>query len=76
MPRPVKLERRRPWLLIGGVSVVVLFAALLGISSLMRGQVSVPLTPTRVTFNGIAVNGRTLGDPNAPIALVVFSDFQ
>ncbi len=74
--RPVKKQKRGlpTWVIIAGAAVVVLIVLGIAIGTLN----SAPPTPvaTSITSGGIPSQGRTLGNANAPITLVDYSDFQ
>lgn len=59
------------WVIAVGIGVVVVIAAA-GLFMLQTPSASAP--PATVT--GLTSSGRTLGDPNAKLELIEFSDFQ
>ena len=71
-PRPL-LGRltRGPWLLaIVVLGAVGAFAAILAVSLLTQGDNTIE------RLEGIPVEGRTRGDPDAPVTIIEFADFQ
>lgn len=75
---PQRKERSSvpPWLIVGGLALFVVLAGVVGADFLSKSQPSPASAITAVTERGLTANGKTLGDSNAPIAVVEFSDFQ
>lgn len=71
---PSRKNRGRwpPWLVVTAIAVVVVGAFTVGADFWAKVQ-SPPVGPSP---SGLAVNGRTKGDPKAPIAFIEYSDFQ
>lgn len=65
-----------PWVIFVGVIIVVVVVALAVTQILGNSQSPAPTTAPSSVVGGITRNGRTEGDPNAPIKLVEYSDFQ
>lgn len=65
-------QTRRIYIIIGIVVVAVGIAAIMIIPSLLPAGPIVQITPTPQPM----AEGRSLGDPNAPVKVEVFSDFQ
>jgi hypothetical protein len=66
-------KRRQRLFLIGGVGAALAIAAVLILVSQFTGgskDFTLAAAPT------VPANGRVLGDPNAPIKIVEFGDFQ
>lgn len=63
---------RRLYIIIGVAVVAVVIAAIMIIPSLLPAGPIVKITPTPEPM----ADGRALGDPNAPVKVEVFSDFQ
>lgn len=79
-PRRVAPEKKKQaglpsWILVAAAAVIVLVVVAIGADFIAKSQPSLPL-PTTVSSAGIIRSGRTEGDPNAPLSLVEFSDFQ
>lgn len=79
-PRRVAPEKKKQaglpsWILVAAAAVIVLVVVAIGADFVIKSQPSLPL-PTTVSSAGIIRSGRTEGDPNAPLSLVEFSDFQ
>lgn len=64
-------ERRRSWLSIGAVAAAALFvvAAFVGMQAMTAGGTTVPAPVA-------SAEGRTLGDPDAPVTIIEYADFQ
>lgn len=73
-----RAARRRRQLLIGGVVVVAVLAAvvLIYLNRPKAEQATAPVQPATGHFTGIPQNGRVLGNPNAPVLLVEWGDYQ
>lgn len=71
IPEKKKQGRLPPWVIFGAVAIVAVIGVL-GISQIM----STVLTPAVAPVSNLTATGRTLGDANAPVKLVEFSDFQ
>ena len=76
---PTKKEKQRSglpiWVIIGAAAVVVLIGIALVVVGMGGSQTPTPVA-TSVSGSGIPQQGRILGDQNAPITLVDYSDFQ
>ncbi len=64
------------WLALAGLAAIILLVALVGVDFWRKSQPAPAPSTSGILVNGIAANGRTLGDPNASIAMVEYSDFQ
>ncbi len=64
------------WVIIAGVIIVVV-VAVLAVTQILDNikPAAQAASPTSVV-GGVIRNGRSEGDPNAPIKLVEYSDFQ
>ncbi len=74
MPEKKKQTGLPSWILIAAAAVIVVVAIAIGADFIGKAQPA-PV-PTTVSSAGIVRSGRTEGDPNAPLTLVEFSDFQ
>ncbi len=74
MPEKKKQTGLPSWILIAAAAVIVVVAIAIGADFISKAQPA-PV-PTTVSSAGIVRSGRTEGDPNAPLTLVEFSDFQ
>ncbi len=73
---PVRKQRGLPaWAVVGAVAIVLIVVLVVGIDFVAKTQVKAPI-PASASAGDIPRSGRTEGDPNAPIELVVFSDYQ
>jgi len=70
--RQQKQRRQRLYIVLGGVAVVAVIAALLIIPSLLPAGDVIAITPHERPM----VDGKALGDPTAPVTIEVFEDFQ
>jgi len=62
------------WVFEAGIAVVIVIAVLvaLAVTVLFNQPTSVP----PVTVSGLTSKSRTMGDPNAKLEMIEFSDFQ
>ncbi len=58
-----------------GIAIALVIVAGFGLYLIQSGSVS-QSTPPPVTRSAIASSGRTMGDPNAKLELIEYSDFQ
>ncbi len=70
--RRQKQRKQRLYIILGVVGVAVIIAALLIIPSLLPAGDIVTITPHERPM----ADGRTMGDPNAPVTIEVYEDFQ
>ena len=70
--RQRKQRKQRLYIILGVVGVAVIIAALLIIPSLRPVGDIVTITPHERPM----VDGRAMGDPNAPVTIEVYEDFQ
>jgi protein-disulfide isomerase len=70
--RKQKQRKQRLYIVLGVVGVAAIFAAILIILSILPAGEFVTITPHERPM----VDGRALGDPNAPVTIEVYEDFQ
>ncbi len=70
--RQRRQRKQRLYIILGIVGVAVIIAALLIIPSLQPAGDIVTITPHERPM----VDGRAMGDPNAPVTIEVYEDFQ
>ena len=70
--RRAQQKRQRVLIILGVVGAAVIIAAILIVPSFQPVGEIVTITP----HSRPMVDGRTMGDPNAPVLIEVFSDFQ
>jgi protein-disulfide isomerase len=70
--RKQKQRQQRLYIILGIVGVAVIIAALLIIPSLQPIGDIVTITPRALPL----VNGKTMGNPDAPVTIDVYADFQ
>lgn len=75
MPEKKKQTGLPSWIMVAAAAVIVLVVVAIGADFVLKSQPSAAL-PTTVSSAGITRSGRTEGDPNAPLTLLEFSDFQ
>lgn len=78
-PRRTAVDRKQgglpSWLVFAGMAAVAIIVVFVGAEFLGQMRTSSQSVAVGST-SGIVRTGRTEGDPNAPIELVEFSDFQ
>ncbi len=73
---PQKKQTGLPsWIFVAAAAVIVVVVLAIGLDFVSKINTTPP-QPTTVSTAGIVRSGRTEGDPNAPIALTEYSDFQ
>lgn len=70
--RQQRERQQRLYILLGIVAVAIVIAAILFIPNLIPAGDFVQITPVSRPM----VDGRSLGDPNAPVKIEVYEDFQ
>lgn len=75
VPQKKKTSGLPSWVPIAAVAVIVIVVLAVGLDFVSKINTTPPV-PTSVSTAGIIRAGRTEGDPNAPVTLVEFSDFQ
>lgn len=70
--RQKRQRQQRLYIFLGVVVVAIIISAMLIIPDLLPAGDVVLITPVPRTM----VDGRTMGDPNAPVTIEVFEDFQ
>ncbi len=76
IPQEKKQGRLPAWLIIGGLTALIVLIVLVAADFWAKSQPAAVPASSGTALNGMPANGRTLGDPKAPIAMVEFSDFQ
>ncbi|MFM9107068.1 MAG: hypothetical protein ACKOWF_10270 [Chloroflexota bacterium] len=68
-------SKRRTWLVAGGAAAAIAAVALLAFLFTRKPDVE-PVAVAPAMEAGIAFAGRTMGDPDAPVTVVEWGDYQ
>ena len=60
------------WFITGAVAIVAVVVVIVGVDFATKSQAPVPVP----VISGVAESSRTVGNPNASVAFLEFSDFQ
>jgi protein-disulfide isomerase len=72
-------KRRKIYTMFGGAAAAALILVLILVIISREddgGMAAEPVTPPRATYTDIPRDGRTLGDPGAPVQIVEYGDYQ
>lgn len=74
-----RAKKRRMYTMFGGAAAGALILVMILVLINREddgGFAAEPVTPPSTTYTGIARDGRTMGDPDAPVRIVEYGDYQ
>ncbi len=75
-PQPKRQSGLPSWLVFAGIAVLIILAVAVGVDFYSKSQPAPISSVASLTERGITANGRTLGDSQARLKVIEFSDFQ